>query len=238
MVSEEYRRTVQRVGDVHSYTKGFNGDLNKYRVKRFVEGFEGVERGRVLEIGAGEGPVTRELKKHFESVVVVEPVKRYCHILNEKVGNIEIHNLFFEDFRAEPFDCIVASGVLEHVADTKAFLENVKRHLNPGAQFMLTVPNAGSLHRHIGKAMGVIKTLEELGDQDKRVGHYRYYTLQTLRQDLEAGGLEVLRMSGIFLKPFPSVQMSVLYPMQYYDALDYVGRSLTNFCAEIFATTR
>ena len=232
-----YRERVIQVSEAHSYAEGFNGRLTKYRTRTISEYIKG---GTVLELGCGEGAITRFLVKTCVRVVALEPAPRFYNILTEKVRspNLETHKVFTEDFQSdEKFDYVVASGVLEHVEDVSKFLESAKRFMRKDSQLLLTVPNATSLHRRIGKEMGLIGSLDELGPLDKKVGHYRYYDFPTLRQDLEANGLSVQTLEGIFLKPFPSMDMMWLPEEYYYDALYEVGKQTPEFCAEIFAVS-
>ena len=56
---------------------------------------------------------------------------------------------------------------------------------------VVIVPNANSLHRRMGLAMGAISHLKELQEHDHRFGHRRYYDLPALREHVEAAGLQV-----------------------------------------------
>ena len=233
----DYREKVLAVGAAHDYNGGCNGELTKYRIKRINESLKGLNLRNALEIGPGTGSITKDLLLRFERVVAVEPVESWCARVGEM--GAETHNLFFEDFETdEKFDVIVASGVLEHVEDPNALLQHMQKFMHDETVAMFIVPNAGSLHRHLGRAMGLIKTLEELTPLDRQVGHYRYYNFSTLQNDFERNGYTVLRMSGIFLKPLPSSEMNRLPKDKYYDALDYVGRSLPTMGAEIFLMAR
>ena len=80
----------------HSYEAGFNGRLGKYRIQ-LIEEFtrEIPTRSRVLEIGAGEGPVTRYLSERFAEVEAIEPADAYFAKLQERFGknvNVRLHH--------------------------------------------------------------------------------------------------------------------------------------------------
>jgi 2-polyprenyl-3-methyl-5-hydroxy-6-metoxy-1,4-benzoquinol methylase len=86
-----------------------------------------------------------------------------------------------EDFRlGKRFDVIVASDVLEHVANPGRFLEAAREHLLPGGALCIVTPNALSLNN-------AMKTLAGL-----RVGinpeHVCWYDRTTLRQLLARYG--------------------------------------------------
>jgi hypothetical protein len=49
-----------------------------------------------------------------------------------------------------------------------------------------------------------------MSDHDRLLGHQRYYTVETLKRDIEAAGLNVQRIEGIYLKPLTTSQMKSL----------------------------
>ena len=70
------------------------------------------------------------------------------------------------------YSLVTCFGVLEHVEDEMEFLRTLSRFKN----LVLTVPNADSFHRYVGRELKVIDTLTDLGEHDFDVGHQRYYT--------------------------------------------------------------
>ena len=131
------------------------------------------------------------------------------------------------------FPLVVASGVLEHVEKPQDFLDKVKQLLEAGGVLTGTVPNATSMHRRIGVAMGMMQEVHELSEQDHKVGHYRYYDFDTLKDELKDAGFKNIRTEGIVLKPFPNSKMDDLSEA-FCDALFQVGRALPDWGAEIF----
>jgi hypothetical protein len=49
-----------------------------------------------------------------------------------------------------------------------------------------------------------------MSEHDLLLGHQRYYTVETLTKDIEDAGMQLLRMEGIYLKPFTTKQMMSL----------------------------
>ena len=43
---------------------------------------------------------------------------------------------------SERFEAIVAGDVIEHMSNPGLFLDNCRRHLEPGGELLLTTPNA------------------------------------------------------------------------------------------------
>ena len=237
-----YRDKVLDVGEKYSFEEGFNGKFGIYRIARIREALQLLpECGNVLELGCGEGRITEFLATRFYRVDAVEPTERAFKIAVERTAdlkNVDINQMFAEDWHDErTFDCVVATGVLEHVQNVEKFLSVVKRSLKKDGLFILTVPNASSLHRRIGLKMGLISRLDELGALDQRVGHYRYYDFNSLTADLNANGLLVVSARGILLKPLPFGELEKLNG-EYLDALFELGNELPDLCAEIFVVAR
>lgn len=242
MSAASEKRKLNAIASQHSYEAGFNGRLGKYRVQMIEEAVRDLRREqRVLEIGAGEGPITDYLSQTFANVDALEPADAYFEKLSERFrarSNVRLfHGLFEATKLNETYPLVVASGVLEHVENPVDFLRKVRSHLAPGGFFVGTVPNATSLHRRIGVAMGMLTELHELTEQDHKVGHFRYYDFMTLRQDLERAEFVDVKLDGIVLKPFPNSKMDELNE-SYCDALFSVGRGLPEWSAEIFFSAK
>lgn len=237
---DSYKRKLDQVAEIHSYEAGFNGKMAKYRIWRLAQTISNIKRKEwALEIGCGEGTLTLWLATRFKNVVAIEPAKKFYEYTKMKIEKNKIYNVVVKPFLLEEFtpsikfDCIIATGVLEHVIDPSCFLKKVYDCMHENSYFLLTVPNATSLHRRLGKRMGLIKDLFELGPLDYKVGHYRYYDFPSLRNELETNGFQILEMKGILLKPLPN-EIMISFDESYCDALFYLGDELPEYCAEIY----
>ena len=76
------------------------------------------------------------------------------------------------------YDAVMLSGVLEHVSNDIEIVSNLAEI----KYIFVTVPNANSLHRHIGVDMGILKNLHELSHQDYSVGHKRCYDISCIKE--------------------------------------------------------
>lgn len=99
-----------------------------------------------------------------------------------------------EAFR-EAYDFVILYDVLEHVADTRPFVEATLFHLRPGGFLLLNVPALQALH----------------GAYDVAAGHHRRYDRRTLAAEFEGTGLEVrdLRYWGFLLLPLLLLRTAV-----------------------------
>ncbi len=225
---------IQEISERHSFNRGFNGFMTKYRAEVLKNLF--VPSNALLDVGAGEGILTKMLADYFDTVYFVEPSERYIKKAKEnlKAYNVKFYNTLFEDFSTEMrFDYILFSGVLEHVFNPVEILKKARNLLKDGGKVVAIVPNAKSLHRQIGVKMGIIKDEYQLTEQDFNVGHKRYYDLEMLKRDFIISKYKIEITGGILLKPFPNTLMENLHP-SYVDALYKVGKSYAEMCAEIY----
>lgn len=230
---DETERLV-KISENHSYGDGFNGRLTKYRALKIKELIG--KCGSLLDMGCGEGFLTRALADHFSKIVVTEGSPSYLKKAREVLSGfpVEYHNTLLEDFHTnEKFDAIVASGILEHVKEPEVIIHKAKKMLKPTGVFIAIVPNACSLHRQVGRHMGLMRTCYDLGEQDHKVGHRRYYDLNRLKEEIQSADLKISDAGGILLKPLPNVEMERLNEA-YCDALYQVGNSYPELCAEVY----
>ena len=164
---------------------------------------------RVLELGFGEGIITRMMLGARRNLTVVEGSQILHGALQREFGTdlTAIHALFEEFSPDAPFDAVVASHILEHVDDPVALLRRIRTWLAPGGRLIVVVPNKEPLHRRLAVLMKLQPKLDSLGARDKLVGHQRVYSHETLAADLKAGGFAVAEATGFFLKPVANSMM-------------------------------
>jgi 2-polyprenyl-3-methyl-5-hydroxy-6-metoxy-1,4-benzoquinol methylase len=140
----------------------------------------------------------------------------------------------FEEF--EPprrFHGIVMARALEHLEEPVALLTKMRNWLEPGGRLHVVVPNATSLHRRVGVAMGLLDRPDALSERDVKYGHRRVYDAKLLREHLTLAGWTVERLTGIFLKPLSNAQMAAFAP-DLLEAFFEVGHELPDYCAELY----
>jgi 2-polyprenyl-3-methyl-5-hydroxy-6-metoxy-1,4-benzoquinol methylase len=119
----------------------------------------------------------------------------------------------FEDFApGRQFDTLIMGHILEHVADPVAILLRAHSWLKKDGVVVITVPNAGSLHRMVGVAMGMLPDIHSFSPGDIALGHRRVYDRSLLRKDVEAAGFQCGLLTGVVLKPLSNAQMDSWTP--------------------------
>lgn len=169
-----------------------------------------------LELGCANGYETQLLASMFRSVTVVDGSTRFlekAQLENKNQGTKFIYSLF-EEFRnpehGRLYDVIVCNYVLEHVYDPVVVLKNLKTLLKPSSLLFVVVPNSEALSRQIALAMGLIKNLTDLTENDHRHGHRRVYNRESILRDMQDSGLKVQSSRGLVLKILADFQLNDL----------------------------
>ena len=178
------------------------------RIAQFCKG-----ASSLLELGLGHGITASVFQQHFDRYVVIDASPAVIQNYRERFpsSKIEIVESYFENFdTSERFDVIVFGFILEHVDDPVQVLKHFRNFLAPGGRMFVTVPNAEVLNRRLGHLAGMLPDIKALTEHDLLLGHKRYYTVDSLRKDIETSGYKITRLEGIYLKPLTTSQMMSL----------------------------
>ena len=158
----------------------------------------GAPRGRLLDVGAGDGNVTQRLAPAFDAVVCTETSAGMARKLRAR--GYECHEVdlverpLFEGSgpAAEPFDVIAMLNVLDRTARPLSLLANLRALLAPGGRLITTVPLPLSPHVHVGN-----RTVdpEERLPADRRSFEAQVAVLADLA--FRGSGFETLRVARV-----------------------------------------
>lgn len=195
------------VGDDNIYHFD-NNILMHWYPKRILELC--TNKNALLELGLGHGFTAQIFTKKFLHHVILDGSPAVIGHFTQKFPNFEstIIETYFETYETnERFDAVIMGFVLEHVNNPVELMSKFKKFLNPGGCIYVTVPNAEVLNRRLGVLGGLLDNIEELSLHDHALGHKRYYSVKSLSDDIEAAGLKIDVLEGIYLKPFTTKQM-------------------------------
>ncbi len=142
--------------------------------------------GRVLEIGAGIGNLTRLLHSYAREYIVTDADPAYLMQLNGLIHEGEnmtsalcdlANPTDFQIFRGR-MDTVVCLNVLEHIEDDAAGLRNIYSALVPGGRAVILVPQGAPA----------------FGTFDEVLKHRRRYSSPELRQKMAAAGFRIDQM--------------------------------------------
>jgi len=108
------------------------------------------ERGRLLDVGCGNGQFLARMRELGWEVMGVEPDPEAVRIARERFGLEVVQGTLEEAGLSEgSFDVITMNHVIEHVPDPVATLSECRRLLRPGGKLIVVTPNTRSLGRRL-----------------------------------------------------------------------------------------
>jgi SAM-dependent methyltransferase len=140
-------------------------------------------RGRALEVGCGEGRVTRDLVDRGYDVVAVDPAATLVHAAVDvdpvrRYAIAEGSELPFPDDR---FHLVVSYNVLQNVPDLLRALQEIERVLRPG----------GSLCVCVIHPVTDLGDFEDGADGPRFVLRERYYDARRIEETMERDGISM-----------------------------------------------
>jgi SAM-dependent methyltransferase len=150
-----------------------------------LEEFEGHLDGTVLEVGAGNGTITRKLveARPSLSVVALEPagnvyrdLASYAAVSKRVTAHQKTTEEYLSDDEAGGFDAVLYLNVLEHIEDEDHELRLAYQALRPGGALLVFGPALERLYSEL----------------DFNAGHYRRYSVDGLRKAVEGAGFQIV----------------------------------------------
>ena len=132
----------------------------------------------VLDVGSGIGTLRRQIERATEWTVDITDLDRSA-LEKALPGRGRIYYYDVTEQKPdlhEKYDAIVLFDVLEHIKETRGFLDAILYHLKPGGLVFLNVP-----------ALMVL-----FSRYDEVQGHYRRYDIAGLKREFEGLPVEIL----------------------------------------------
>jgi SAM-dependent methyltransferase len=140
-------------------------------------------KGFLLDVGGGNGQVTKSLQDKSMKVCLVEPGKSGIDNALKRGVTCRVHALLKDaKFKPKSIGAVGLFDVLEHIKDEKTFLQVIKTCLQPNGYLYITVP----------------AYLFLWSDHDRKAGHFRRYTRQSLEQVLAKNGFSTVFSTHFF----------------------------------------
>jgi 2-polyprenyl-3-methyl-5-hydroxy-6-metoxy-1,4-benzoquinol methylase len=232
--------------NLDEYASAYSGDImydfdNEIMLKWYSNRVLSLSKGAqsLLELGLGHGHTTDLLSGNFSRHLVLDGSAKVIENFRTKYPacDVEIEETYFENFDSnEKFDVILLGFILEHVDDPVAIMSRFSQFLSPGGKMFMSVPNAECMNRRLGKLAGILDDVKTLSANDHLLGHKRFYTVNTLKQDIEKANYTVDRLEGIYLKPLTTAQMiSLELSREILDSLCLLGVDYPELCCGLLA---
>ena len=156
-------------------------EAKNYRAA-LLRDFQSFLHGSVLEVGAGIGQITSELRqrREIQKLVSIEPNAAFCDRIRAEFPDHDLHEGTVNNFQSEcDWNAILSINVLEHIEADEAELAAYYRLLRQAQGILcLFVPARPEIYAPI----------------DKDFGHFRRYTEPGLRNKLQRAGFEIVRI--------------------------------------------
>ncbi|XP_048669070.1 ubiquinone biosynthesis O-methyltransferase, mitochondrial isoform X2 [Marmota marmota marmota] len=164
---------------------------------------------KILDVGCGGGLLAEPLGRLGASVVGIDPVdeniktaqhhKSFDPVLDKR---IEYRVCSLEEIveeKAETFDAVIASEVIEHVNDLETFIQCCCQVLKPGGSLFITTINKTQL----SYALGIVFSEQVAGIVPKGTHIWeKFVSPEMLESILESNGLSVQTVAGMLYNPF------------------------------------
>ena len=153
-----------------------------------------LRRGRLLDVGAADGILSRLLTERGWAVTAIEGDPDLA-----RAGAPHCERMIVADLNrglpdlGEPFDAIVCADVLEHLVDPPSVLRALRARLAPGGSVLISVPNVAHLYVRLLLLAGRFDYIDR-GILDRT--HLRFFTERSLRELVAEAGLEVARFTA------------------------------------------
>jgi len=177
--------SISRQGKWWSWVLSLMGPL-KELVGGNVMWLKASERGRLLDIGCGNGYFLVQMRDLGWDVVGVEPDPKAVKVARDHFG-LRVFQGTLEEakFPDDSFDVITMNHVIEHVPDPIGLLSECRRILKPNGKLVVVTPNIKSLGRYLfGKSW-------VHWDPPR---HLFLFSSKSLRTCAEKAGLKVQRL--------------------------------------------
>lgn len=139
--------------------------------------------GTVFDIGGGNGYVTAGLIRAGYEAVLVEPgLDGARNAIRRGLNPVLCTTLDEAGFRPASIPAAGLFDVVEHIEDDAGFLRRLRGLMPPGGRLYVTVPTTPWLW----------------SVDDERAGHFRRYTVASIRKVLSTAGFEVEFASPFF----------------------------------------
>ena len=159
---------------------------DRYYLHRLVQG--GLTPARLLEVGCGTGTLLLEAEAAGWQALGIEPGLAAQQVARER-GATVVGGYFPQALPADatPVEAIALLDVLEHFADPRALLAQLRPALLPGGRLLVQVPNWDSL----------LIRLEGGAGSTICPGHWSYFTPRSLTSLLEREGFRTLSVETV-----------------------------------------
>ncbi|MGI9364136.1 MAG: class I SAM-dependent methyltransferase [Rhizobiaceae bacterium] len=149
---------------------------------------------RILDIGCGDGALTRKLVDIAARVVGIDASASF--VQSARQAGLDVHLMDAQELTFESeFDAVFTNAALHWMLQPEKVIAGVGRALKPGGRFVGEFGGFGN----VAAILTAIQAVgHELGGDAKLAGPWFFPTVSQYSKLLEAGGFEVVDMSHFY----------------------------------------
>lgn len=157
---------------------------------RILKAFEGRISGKVLDVGCGDGTLTRILLKHdphlkLTGMDISETAIRQARDGHDHHLEYSVADVISMPYKSRSFDCIILVEVLEHVFDTMRVLSEMNRILKDDGCLFITTTDFNGLKKLLISLIWFDRYFYPTNP------HIRIFTKNTLKDLLHKNGFKI-----------------------------------------------
>lgn len=157
----------------------------------------GLPRGRVLDLGCGDGKLTSILaatleERHRIIWTGADPDQEETSLASGLGLYQTVHTCNGDQIpeTTGSFDAVLSNSVLEHIPAIEPVTAEVARLLRPGGRYIFTVPT-NTFHECLAGPLFGPRSADYLRSLDRRCAHERYWSIEDWTDHLAPHGLHV-----------------------------------------------
>lgn len=157
-------------------------------IKKFIP-----DKGRLLDIGCGNGKILLLAKKEGWEVEGLELSSYYSETIFNKYGiHVEVKNfLELETTDKEKYDLVILRHVLEHLPDSLLALKKINQLLKIGGLALLEFPNIESIEAKIKRL--VQKIFKKKYKKNYVPGHCNEFSKKSFKYLIDKTGFDLIK---------------------------------------------
>lgn len=189
----------------------------RFRVETVRTFADAVKWRRLLDIGCGDGSISLQLLTPASHITLMDLSASMVALVKKNVPedlatNVVIRNENFiaASFDVQPYDLVVAVGVMAHVDSPDAFLAKIRSLLQPGGNLIIEFTDSHHFVGWLGRLWGTLK--EMVAPAKYPTNKLSFADVAPLFEKYDLRLVSIFRYSRI---PLPGIDRIIGHKMQY-----------------------